>query len=1012
MLDLLRTVRGRAADATRRAGNAVGADAERLLDLIGRDGVSTSYVYRLFLGAQLWEALYSASGAASAADFQATLEALVKDYFPLIAGGPPARFYLTFGDAPTLDIPLVVPTVWPEDFYKHNGDFRALDEHGNPILKESVWDSVARLVEDIAGNHPAGLPDIWKVDPDSLLIRLLLQSRLLADAWVYRTDQGDPNPMLDPIAVNEATKPVLWSSAQGFDPDTPHEHQAGRNQEALIDGLHRIIDYLKKGPDSVAQIDRALRATIDTATFRVDPWLTGMASRRLGDIGTQPGARYRLGVFGWVEGPILGTAGPTDAGLVHAPSQAQALTAAVLRDRHVTEQQENPAEADRWSMQLESSRVRLANEIAEEVQIGSHPFEVLGRLVERVIGTRDAVADLRSLYPLHRGQDQAGRVCHGLEALSGLLDIELAPVALDDAQKARLQGLRDQLSGSNKPAQLAHIRDSLDCYGDLLVAEAVHQVVNGRADIAGAALDAAAGLAPPPHLAFPDTALAGDGLGSAVISLLPADDVPPAPATVSSAALADPAVATAVAELTGAATEWIWRTPPEHAPAATTTLADLGLAPIDTVLLSSEALSELVRHRLGQSADPDPDRSDGLRRHQLARDLVRSLGIQPAFLSDVAPTSIDEATAAAVAATDTSILDELYRRYAALRGAAQKLVDALQQAIESGDPTVLADALWQALKWGISPTVAPDQQPAVTAALLDHTAPADPTLLPTLAQQALDSLTGRVKAAPTLPPPPPEPGRSARADEGIGRAIAELAAPEGQVAVLSRIDAADLVAVAGLADAPDTGLDEEWLTVVAAVRPHLARLEALQLEASAQHRPALTTWSNAPGDRWRVQALAELRYARTHPGHHDVNPHAALPRFVAAYGTSAAMDPGAATLAVGLIDSWTETVPAPRQTTTAAFGFNGPASRAPQAILIAVPPKLPDFGAELSTGDLVAILADTRQLVHGRAVRFDQLSDRHEGDPSPLPLLPTAIPTTMFQGQGWTGMRLDTSTSV
>ena len=44
-------------------------------------------------------------------------------------------------------------------------------------------------------------------------------------------------------------------------------------------------------------------------------------------------------------------------------------------------------------------------------------------------------------------------------------------------------------------------------------------------------------------------------------------------------------------------------------------------------------------------------------------------------------------------------------------------------------------------------------------------------------------------------------------------------------------------------------------------------------------------------------------------------------------------------VAVGLIDAFSEAIPLPQRQTTAAFGFNAPAARAPQAILLAVPPR-------------------------------------------------------------------------
>jgi hypothetical protein len=116
---------------------------------------------------------------------------------------------------------------------------------------------------------------------------------------------------------------------------------------------------------------------------------------------------------------------------------------------------------------------------------------------------------------------------------------------------------------------------------------------------------------------------------------------------------------------------------------------------------------------------------------------------------------------------------------------------------------------------------------------------------------------------------------------------------------------------------------------------------------------------------------------------------------VAVYGP-ADVDPTnpAQQVAVGLLDSWGETIPAPNQSTSAAFGFNAPAARAPQAILLAVPPVVSD---PLTTETLVGIVADTRQLARARTATPDDLGQ-----------LATALPLMMLPAAGATAVRLTT----
>ena len=197
---------------------------------------------------------------------------------------------------------------------------------------------------------------------------------------------------------------------------------------------------------------------------------------------------------------------------MHAPSPGQALTAAVLRDRAV-----NDPSATRWNMQLTSRTVRGADALAEQVRTGAHLGEAAGREVERVVAVRADVDRLRARFPL-RTEHAGRRTCDGLAVLKA----DPATLGLD---ATRLAGLDD-------------LRAALDAYGDLLVAEAVHHVTEGRADVAGAVLDAAAGLARPPQLALLQTTRSGRALATSVVLALP-DTVATDPQ--SPAELADPA---------------------------------------------------------------------------------------------------------------------------------------------------------------------------------------------------------------------------------------------------------------------------------------------------------------------------------------------------------------------------------------------------------------------------------------------------------------------------------------
>ena len=164
----------------------------------------------------------------------------------------------------------------------------------------------------------------------------------------------------------------------------------------------------------------------------------------------------------------------------------------------------------------------------------------------------------------------------------------------------------------------------------------------------------------------------------------------------------------------------------------------------------------------------------------------------------------------------------------------------------------------------------------------------------------------------------------------------------------------------------------DWLPVVAAVRPHLARLEALQLAALVGSGPGFAPVSSAPGDHWRTAALAALVARRAEPGG---DPRSSLPRFVAGYGLGGvwAAGPGAA-VAVGLVDSWSEAVPRPGRRPPPRSASTRPRpGRRRRSCWRCRRTCPPAYGAPADTAGLVEVLADTRQLAHARAARAEDL---------------------------------------
>jgi len=156
-------------------------------------------------------------------------------------------------------------------------------------------------------------------------------------------------------------------------------------------------------------------------------------------------------------------------------------------------------------------------------------------------------------------------------------------------------------------------------------------------------------------------------------------------------------------------------------------------------------------------------------------------------------------------------------------------------------------------------------------------------------------------------------------------------------------------------------IDSDWLEIVAAVRPSLARLEAFQ------HLRVLTS-----GDPFVA--------ASTHPGAPWLNPpdegtDRTVPHLIVAYGP----DPlPLRTGAWAVLDSFGETVPTTSRNAGLALRFNAPGAQAPNAILVAV---TPDEGGDVDTDVAFEAVVEARTAARARMVRQEDIAslDDDEG---------------------------------
>ncbi|MFW5941899.1 MAG: hypothetical protein ACOCXI_08870 [Chloroflexota bacterium] len=290
--------------------------------------------------------------------------------------------------------------------------------------------------------------------------------------------------------------------------------------------------------EPTAALERLLMEHIDTVSYRLDAWFLGYLHLQLaamrGLLGqeeeSEPRRGVYIGAYGWLEDlrpegkeltpvqlsddldEIFNRDGDlvedqSNAGYIMAPSLNHAVSAAVLRNGHLSN--DDPEDKEELKIKLTSERVRQALQIIEGIQGGQTLAALLGYRFERGLHDRtdaevDAfIFDLREKFPLAAKkfeettpgaedpeyesieQIEAKNVIHGVDFLAHIeeSDEDTYPFGLDDLPTAD----PDQQTAIDDEVQaLIQLNDAV---ADLALAESVHQVVLGNYERASATLD-------------------------------------------------------------------------------------------------------------------------------------------------------------------------------------------------------------------------------------------------------------------------------------------------------------------------------------------------------------------------------------------------------------------------------------------------------------------------------------------------------------------------------------------
>jgi hypothetical protein len=333
--------------------------------------------------------------------------------------------------------------------------------------------------------------------PRTMLYLLLRHATLLAMRRIASRFLGTfPGDLLEDGYTSEPTR-IVWNRFNTPVPAVQNRTLADvfkgtlpANPEFADFTQHRnALKTLASVP--VGELERLTAEAMDACSYRLDAWITALASERLAAMRTAKPQGSHLGAYSWVSAPPIPSVlskddtapflDPDSEGYIHAPHLDHARTAAVLRAGFIARHQEG-AQAP-LAIDLSSDRVRDARSLVEAVRNGASLAALLGERIERWMvdaGLGTELANVRGQFSL-----------------------------IDGSGRPRIDGLKAaQAWSSSAPPNLAPIAARLaaamDGLGDLLLAEAVHQQTTGnpsRAQSVLAALETGATLPSEFHVA-------------------------------------------------------------------------------------------------------------------------------------------------------------------------------------------------------------------------------------------------------------------------------------------------------------------------------------------------------------------------------------------------------------------------------------------------------------------------------------------------------------------------------
>jgi hypothetical protein len=781
---------------------------------------------------------------------------------------------------------------------------------------------------------------------------------------------------------------------------------------------------------------RLLGETLAAASTRLDAWVTSVATRRLRQQRAARPAGIQVGGYGWLTDvrptpvnppmPASSTLPGWDVeelgeknlispqhpvGFVHAPSLAQAKSAAILRAGELAHGDEQSSIAH---IDLTSARVRTGEWILAAVRNGQPLGAVLGYRLERLLHERSRI-DVQPIVNLHRiVDDLRARFPQRGERPAPGPDEEVAPREVVDGMALRLAWQGDVTSGTARvlgglglnPEEttvfegiMKLLDGAVESVADLIVAEGVHQLAAGDHPKAGATFAAvASGGVPPADIDVLRTPRSGVSVTDRVVLPLVAAGGVAGWNRELPRAIVAPELERWAEDRLGAPADWTVTLIGKDDARAQVTLADAGplcaldvLAelPIDggehsPLVERLAATTALVDARADVAADGGPRSWAGLTAYGsvladligAARPLTRTDLADPAPDVDPRGTRIPPPKPITEAAFQ-ELHDRLFRAadgvLTRLRATQKDLATLLpppDQPAAAGAAIDLAGVKGQLLKlrdYGLAGDglrVNLDAERVVAAAYAGAAA----------AARLLDDAEARRDRLKEIGPGGDHP-QSMEARLDALRTLVQ--AVFGRVVVVSpslRDDGSpagiDLAAARPVQ--PEASHVDRWVHALSSVRPNLTILADARLFGGALERPPLRfEVAQRPlveADGWLGDAFQPVAVTRNAPPRWRTpdGPRTHLLVLTGPAGVTAPVEHGL------VLDEFVEVIPSSVQTTGVAVHYDAPGARPPQSILIGIHPD--PAGTAWSWEMVEAMLADTLDLARLRTVELDDLA--------------------------------------